>query len=336
MDFAKKILPATILTCVVSPLYADIENRIIGGVSVDKEDWPSMAGILIEDEDGDFSLYDRQFCGGNLINKRWVISAAHCFFEEKTAGKYEQIDASSINVVIGIDYLESDASTVEYDIKRIVTHSKYDPSDVASQNDIALLELSSAAPDPVMEIFTSDIPVGEPAMIIGWGATQYDPWKQTASGFPKQLKGVEVPIISNAVCNQSYNGIIKSSQVCAGEAQGGVDSCQGDSGGPLMISDNGVFKQAGVVSFGNGCALADFYGVYSRTSSFTGWISGYVVSGLDTNGGTDTPSSTATPGSTGIDDEKVASGIGASYCYMLLSLLGLLRIANRRQAAAVR
>lgn len=326
MRFAKKIISVALVTCVVTPLYADIENRIIGGVDVDKEDWPSMVGILMADDSGAFKLYDRQFCGGNLINKRWVLSAAHCFFEEKTTNNFVQIDASSLNVVVGIDYLESDASTVEYDVKRIITHNKYDPSNVASQNDIALLELTTAAPGPIMEIFTSETLSGTQATVIGWGATEYDPWDQISTGFPKQLKGVDVPIVSNSVCRQSYGDIINSSQLCAGEAQGGVDSCQGDSGGPLMISENGVYKQAGVVSFGNGCALADFYGVYTRTSSFTGWISGYVVDGLDTNGG----GSGANPGAES-DDSKAISGIGASYLYpLLLSLFGLLRVAHRR------
>lgn len=340
MSFAKKLIAAVLVTCVATPLYADIEQRIIGGVDVDKEDWPSMAGILTADDSGRYSLFDRQFCGGNLINKRWVLSAAHCFFEEKTINtisSFVQVDASTLNVVIGIDYLETNASTVEYDVKRIITHSDYDPSDVASQNDIALLELTTTAPDPIMEIFTSETLSGTLATVIGWGATQYNAWDKTSTGFPKQLKGVDVPIISNSVCRQSYGDIISSRQLCAGEAQGGVDSCQGDSGGPLMISENGVYKQAGVVSFGNGCALADFYGVYTRASSFTGWISGYVVDGLETSGGSSVPSSTDTEGEedsagAGNEESKVVSGVGASYFYpLLLSLFGLLRIAYRRR-----
>ena len=49
-----------------------------------------------------------------------------------------------------------------------------------------------------------------------------------------------------------------------------IDSCQGDSGGP-MVRDlgSGRFVQVGLVSFGNGCARADFPGVYTQVSSFS-------------------------------------------------------------------
>ena len=83
-----------------------------------------------------------------------------------------------------------------------------------------------------------------------------------------------VPVVSQSACQTAYPGEIKSGMVCAGEQQGGKDSCQGDSGGPLFYDQGGVESRAlvGVVSWGYGCARAGQPGVYTRVSSYTGWI----------------------------------------------------------------
>jgi secreted trypsin-like serine protease len=81
-----------------------------------------------------------------------------------------------------------------------------------------------------------------------------------------------VPIVSQTTCNQQYQGIIDERQVCAGLPAGGKDSCQGDSGGPLFEKVDGQNVQVGIVSFGNGCARANFSGVYTAVASFRDWI----------------------------------------------------------------
>uniref|UniRef100_A0A7N8Y7F0 Peptidase S1 domain-containing protein n=1 Tax=Mastacembelus armatus TaxID=205130 RepID=A0A7N8Y7F0_9TELE len=94
---------------------------------------------------------------------------------------------------------------------------------------------------------------------------------------PGTLQEVSIPIVSNTRCNAAY-GSITSNMMCAGLTQGGKDSCQGDSGGPLVSKNNTVWVQAGVVSFGYGCAKPNYPGVYTRVSQYENWINNQITS----------------------------------------------------------
>ena len=59
---------------------------------------------------------------------------------------------------------------------------------------------------------------------------------------------------------------------CAGYVEGGKDSCQGDSGGPAIINRKGTLYQAGIVSWGRGCARKEKPGVYVRLQNMIEWI----------------------------------------------------------------
>lgn len=81
---------------------------------------------------------------------------------------------------------------------------------------------------------------------------------------------MNVNYIDSETCNNLYDGdIVDSVMLCAGVPGGGKDSCQGDSEGPILDQDS---TQIGVVSWGYGCAQANYPGVYSRVSGVKDWI----------------------------------------------------------------
>lgn len=92
-----------------------------------------------------------------------------------------------------------------------------------------------------------------------------------------ELRNTTVYVIHGDVCRDVYNYTFvkyREAMLCAGYMAGGRDSCQGDSGGPLVCG--GV--QAGVVSFGVECALANTPAVYVDVASYVPWLTN--VTGL--------------------------------------------------------
>lgn len=242
---------------------APLNTKIVGGDTAVRGSWPWQVSI---------QYLGSHFCGGSLINNNWILSAAHCFQSAQTS------TPSGLTVSLGKQSLQtSESNTQTISVAQIINHPSY--VDSTHDNDIALLQLSSSVTfsayiQPVcLAAAGSTLGSGTLVWVTGWGAI--------SSGvnlpYPQNLQEVEVPIVSNAACASSYDSI-NSNMMCAGLSQGGKDSCQGDSGGPLVIKQNTSWTQAGVVSFGRGCALPDFPGVYARVSEYQNWINSQIGS----------------------------------------------------------
>ncbi|XP_069920187.1 uncharacterized protein [Oryctolagus cuniculus] len=106
------------------------ENKplIVGGVESARGRWPWMVSLIRE---------KKQVCGGSLLNRRWVMSAAHCF------AKYADVDSWRVQV----GQLRSGSFPerfrtyigVSYRVKKIIIH----PRSTRLRHDIALLQLAS-------------------------------------------------------------------------------------------------------------------------------------------------------------------------------------------------
>lgn len=79
---------------------------------------------------------------------------------------------------------------------------------------------------------------------------------------------VPVNIMTMESCGNVSHWSLPDNMLCAGVLEGGSDSCQGDSGGPLIAADtvhnNGAATLVGVVSWGRGCALPQYPGLYAK------------------------------------------------------------------------
>uniref|UniRef100_A0A674MPX5 Zgc:100868 n=1 Tax=Takifugu rubripes TaxID=31033 RepID=A0A674MPX5_TAKRU len=239
-----------------------INSRIVGGQVAPEGSWPWQASLHVS---------GGHRCGGSLINNRWVLSAAHCF---------QGVRPSSVTVYLGRQSQQgSNPNEEALRVTQIINHPDYDSNTI--NNDISLLQLAETVSfttyiQPVcLAAPESTFHTGTDSWVTGWG--------NIGSGvplpFPQNLMEVEVPIRGNRECNCNYGvGRITDNMVCAGLRSGGKDSCQGDSGGPLVIKQNSRWIQAGIVSFGTGCAQPDTPGVYARVSQYKTWINSHITS----------------------------------------------------------
>ncbi|MDX9942938.1 MAG: trypsin-like serine protease [Bacteroidales bacterium] len=244
-----------------------IQNRIVGGDEVDILEYPWQVSLQLQPQYG-----GGHFCGGTIINSEWILTASHCLV-------WDDVDFQPQFMRIRAGFTEMSSTQGSYhNVSEFFLHPEY--NDNSHRNDIALVRLSTPidltnpAAQSVQIVTQADAAEGltDPgvmAKVSGWGVLFSD------GPSPDHLMGVAVPIKSTS--QSSYpSSMITADMILAGEA--GLDACQGDSGGPMVVPDGfGGYKIAGVVSWGNGCGLPGFPGVYSRVSYFEDWIGQYVV-----------------------------------------------------------
>jgi len=235
--------------------------RIVGGRNAFPQELPFQVTIQRKFYFGDGSYH---WCGGSIIDSEHILTAGHCV-HGLTAADFI-VFAGVLNNTVG----SSEDTKVVRQVTEVFLHEKFVYDTLI--NDIAIIKVSPGFPtdNPAVKAIPLQqnlAPDGLECTVSGWGRL-----RDGELATPQILQVVVVPFITYDTCRYIYqnytDGSIEPGMNCAGYLQGGKDACGGDSGGPLQCG--GLLT--GVVSWGEGCALPNYPGVYADVVYYKDWI----------------------------------------------------------------
>jgi len=248
-------------------------SRIIGGSDAGLNEYPFFVSW--------------NGCAASLVAPDVILSAAHCN------------NIQSTTVFVGQSRrLADNTNGIRRTIVARRPHPRYSTANPSNKNDYDILLMKLDRPvDPTfyqpIELNNEfEIPRDNQELtVIGFGRTSPPSSSGNTDGPVLALQKVDVDVVPHPECNVNYGGsrIKEDIMLCANARA--KDSCSGDSGGPLFYKrlNGGVsearsmdgnskdpqsesYVQVGIVSWGRGCAILKFPGVYSRISAAYDWL----------------------------------------------------------------
>ncbi|XP_063070458.1 mast cell protease 2-like [Engraulis encrasicolus] len=233
-----------------------LQSGIFGGKEAKPHSRPYMASLQI-------SRY--HVCGGVLIRRDYVLTAAHCLIDEPP-------DA----VLLGAHNVsKEEKSQQRVGVSESIPHPKYRPVDEpwGRQHDIMLLKL-----DPPVKLtkFVSvpELPkkfgrlkAGTRCEVAGWGK------RVLGRGAESVLYETTVILDKHSTCKVSWQNYYNQDQMICSISDGKDGVCQGDSGGPLLCLEGESRVLYGITAYtGVPCDNVKFPEVYMRVPFFLPWI----------------------------------------------------------------
>lgn len=253
------------------------KTKIVGGKKTTIMEYPFIVNIALSYRENRFSDC---LCGGTVITQTFILTAAHCIFDD--IDKLIPFRKYDLSIIAGSTLcynVEQEAQIVK--VLRLIGHPKFQMYEdsmgqIHFYNDIAIMELDAPLKfgervKPVnlatSTVLKSKNLFASPCEAIGWGMQ-----REEAKGGPPELYKVQLPLIKNDKCitllkNQNVH-VLEDRVVCTYDPETKRDVCRGDSGGPLLCGN----YQVGLVSGGLGCAKKNTPNIWTRVDVYYRWI----------------------------------------------------------------
>ncbi|XP_045467074.1 CLIP domain-containing serine protease 14D-like [Harmonia axyridis] len=194
-------------------------------------------------------------CGASLINKEYLLTAAHCVTKPRTETPSK---IGSMVIYLGKHYLKewSTKGIQDRRVSKLIIHPEFESE--TFKNDIAIIKVSEPITvtnyvRPVclwQDSVELHYLVNQPGTIIGWG---YD----EDGVITDELHKASMPIVSTETCIYSYPDFFarftSNTTFCAGY-RNGTSACNGDSGSGMVFQKtkpqtrSQVWQLRGIVS----------------------------------------------------------------------------------------
>ncbi|KAK7789608.1 hypothetical protein R5R35_012668 [Gryllus longicercus] len=261
---------------------------VVFGFEAEKGQWPWQTAIFRNNDTVSSSVTLNFQCGGTLVSRKHVVTAAHCVVVVKERKKIQLISNNDLLISLGKYNIRSWAEAEQQfkEVQKITIHPEYDPEIL--RNDLAIIHLSTTV---VINKFVKPIclwdrnpdlspVVGEVGTVGGWG-------RDETGSLSDKLRIARMPIVSQETClrsdNHFYIKYTSENTFCAG-FRNGTTVCNGDSGGGLNIKlanpeqgNQRTWYLRGVVSLsmlevGDQTCDSHNYVVFTDVAKYMSWV----------------------------------------------------------------
>lgn len=233
--------------------------------------WPWLAAVYVK---SNFR------CGGVLIKKNWLLTGAHCFFQD---GKVHPTD---IIIRLGEhDRFKEEGTEQNIGAGRLFIHPN--AARTRLEDDLALIRLehrvkfspyvrTACLPQPTDLFYVRP---GKFGVVAGWGTSHKEIEKlgKSARRALHVVQQIQVKFRSNQQCRENAHNpaTITDRVICAGNSSANEDACKGDRGSPLVVKrsdDRDSWAVVGISRWREGCATQEQDAVYTRIDKYMSWI----------------------------------------------------------------